>query len=111
MPIAPKTTESGRIIAKALMKSIQYDNGMVDRWNPERYPTNWVNRIGNAAELFFDKNPAVKLCDETIDEISTGEDGELTEKYGQLEGYKELNTVLNRFFDAPRPFATPQLVR
>lgn len=104
MPIAPKTTEVGRILAREFMKAIQYDNNMVDRWNPERYPTNWVNRIGNAAELFFDKNPDVKLCDETIDEISTGEEGEILEKYGKMEGFADLHKVLNRYFNAPRSY-------
>jgi hypothetical protein len=88
MPIYPKTTATGEIIAKAMMKAIQYDNGMVDRWNPERYPTNWVNRIGNIAELFFDDNVSVKLCDETIDQICAGEQGENETLYGGCKHWK-----------------------
>lgn len=86
------------IIAKELMREIMYDNGMVNRWNPEVYPKKCVDSISVAAGIFFEKNPDV-LTNEHINNICCGEYTENQEKYGILEGYSELDEALNKYFN------------
>ncbi len=88
-------------IAKSMMKEIMYDNGAVDINHPEKYPEKWVEKISIAAVLFFEANPKM-LTNEDIENICCGELGENQEKYGKLEGYKELDKVLNDYHD-PEP--------
>lgn len=85
-------------LAKRLMKEIMYDNGMVDRWNTEQYPQNWVDKIAGPADKFFNANPHC-YTDEDIENICAGEYGENQLLYSQLEGYAELEEVLNEYFD------------
>ncbi|MBB6236523.1 hypothetical protein HDC90_001135 [Pedobacter sp. AK013] len=90
--------EQSDIIAKQLMKEIMYDNGMVDRWHPEKYPTKWIDRISAPAGVFFDANPEI-LNNEDIDQMCCGELNENQTKYGSLVGYKELDEALNDYFN------------
>jgi hypothetical protein len=93
--------DNGHIeIARSLMKTIMYHNGAVDRWNPEKYPEKWVNKIAPVAGKFFDLHPEL-LTDENIECLSMGSpecDGTFAglENY---EGFQELNEVLNDYFD------------
>ena len=92
---------SGHIeIANSLMKEIMYSNGMVDRWRPEPkpYPKKWVNKIAPIAGKFFDLYPDL-LTDENISEMSDGDVDDNEKKYGGCKGWKELNEVLNDFFN------------
>ena len=85
-------------IAKSLMKEIMYDNGAVDRWHPEKYPKKWVNKIAPIAGRFFEHNPSY-LTNEHIMNICDGFLEENEKLYGNLVGYKELDKVLNEYFD------------
>lgn len=87
-------------IAHSLMKAIMYCNGMVDRFHPEPkpYPKKWINKIAPVAGKFFDLYPDL-LTNDNILEISDGFLEENEEKYGKLEGWKELNIALNDFFN------------
>jgi len=96
-----KEQDSGHIeIAHTLMKEIMYSNGMVNIYYPEPnpYPKKWINKIAPIAGKFFDLYPEL-LTNENVSEMSDGfvEDNE--EKYGKCEGWKELNDVLNEFFN------------
>lgn len=55
-------------------------------------------KIALAAGKFFDKYPEL-LDNEIVEEIAVGEEGEREEKYGKLEGWKELNEALAEFYD------------
>lgn len=85
-------------IAKSLMKEIMFDNGMVDRWHPEKYPERWVNKIAKSAGVFFDAHPEL-LTNEDIENICCGEMEENEQKYGSLPEYEQLNKDLNNYFD------------
>jgi hypothetical protein len=94
-----KEIDKGDIeIAKSLMKKIMYDNGAVDRWNPEKYPEKWVSKIAPIAGNFFEKNPEL-LTDENITVLACGSDSLVGfDGMENLEGFKELNDVLNDYF-------------
>lgn len=85
-------------IARSMIKEIMYDNNMVDRNNPEKYPKKHVEAIALAAGFFFEKNPTI-LTNAHIYEICTGEHGEVQDRYGSLEGYKELSDALDNYFN------------
>lgn len=98
-PVGFEYDQSYDNVARLMMEAMQYDNGMCDRYNRETYPDKWVELIRQAAEKFFQSNPEL-LNEETIEEIGTGgEESEMEEKYGHLEGWKELNRVLGHYFD------------
>jgi len=87
-------------IAKSLMKEIMYDNGAVDRWHPEHYSEKWINKIAPIAGNFFDKHPEL-LNDKNIETLALGSD-KCDETFDGLEnyyGFKELNDILNEYFD------------
>lgn len=77
-----------------------YCNGMVNRFYPEPkpYPKKWVNKIAPVAGKFFDLYPDL-LTNDNITEMADGGMEENEEKYGKLEGWKELNEALNDFFN------------
>lgn len=85
-------------IAKRLMEAIAYSNGAVDRWHPMEYPEKYLNEITIVAGRFFDKYPEL-LTDDDIMEMCDGEVTEVANKYGNLEGWSELNTALNNYFN------------
>ncbi len=85
-------------LAKSLMKEIMYDNGVVDRFHPEKYSRRWVNKIAPIAEYFFAKNPQV-LENEDINLICCGFQEDVDAKYGKMDGWNELNKVLNDYFN------------
>lgn len=85
-------------LAKRLIQEIMYCNGMVNRWEPETYPQEWVDKIAGPAAKFFGANPHC-YTDEDIENICDGEYGENQLLYSQLEGYAELDEVLNEYFN------------
>lgn len=89
---------NGKAIACVLMQNIMYDNGSVDRWNPEAYPIDAVNKIAPIARAFFLANPEL-LTVEVLDEIASGFHEDLEARFGSLTGYRELNNILNEWFD------------
>jgi hypothetical protein len=88
-------------IASELMKAILYDNGYVDRWHSEKsqFSKGWQNRIAPIAGKFFDLHPEL-LTDEVIENICCGFVEENKEAYGSLEGYAELDKILNEYFNS-----------
>lgn len=85
--------------AKRLMQEIMYCNGIVNRNEPEAYPTEWLDKISLPANKFFYLHPHLYNNDD-IQNICDGEQGENQELYGSLEGYKELDEVLNDYFES-----------
>ena len=87
-----------RDIAIKLMESIMYDNGWVNRLEPERFSPPWIKKIVAVAGPFFDRNPEL-VTDDILDEMGSGDYDEKQEKYGHLEGFAELDEVLNEYFE------------
>lgn len=89
---------SGKAIACLLMKNVMYDNGMVNRWEPEKYPLAVVQRIAAPAKAFFAVHPDL-LTVEHLDQIATGFEEDIAERYGKLPGFVELHNALNDWFN------------
>lgn len=89
---------TGKPIAVKLMHEIAFDNGFFNRWIPEEYDQKWIDKITPIALNFFAKNPTI-LTDEHIENICAGEDSEVEKAYGALEGFKELDAVLDEYFN------------
>lgn len=87
-----------REMAKELMSTIAHCNGAVDRWHPMKYPEKYVKLIAPACKKFFDNNPEL-WNDNGILNICDGEIEENKKLYGNLVGYKELDEVLNEYFN------------
>jgi len=85
-------------LAVKFMKEIMYDNGMVNRLEPERYEVKYINHIAIPAGTFFQANPDLPI-DETINEIATMEYVEMMNKYSYLNGFESLNEALEDFFN------------
>ena len=98
-PIDFKYDQSYENVAKLMMEAIQYDNGMCNRWEREKYPEKWVELIRQSVETFFKANPQY-LNEEDIERIGMGgEESEDEDEFGKLEGWEELNRVLGHYFD------------
>lgn len=98
-PIGFEYDQSYDNVARLMMEAIQYDNGMCNRYEREKYPAKWVELIKQSAEKFFTANPQY-LNEKDIERIGLGgEESEAEEEFGHLEGYRELNRVLNHYFD------------
>lgn len=96
-----KTDVGHQITARKLMHIMLYDNGAVNRFEPDgkyKYPKKIFDAITEACELFFDAHPEF-LTDEDLDNIAAGEETENEEKYGIFPEYKLLNDVLNDYFE------------
>ena len=92
-------TTNKRKIAKMFMKHIQYDNGTVNCLEDETYPEEWTGKIAESLIDFFYHNPEL-LDEKVVEEIALGSaDGSMRKKYGMLNGFKELDEVLNEYFD------------
>lgn len=92
-PVSFQYDQSYENVAKLMMEAIQYDSGAVTLWNPETYPSEWVDAISQAAENFFKANPEY-FKEESIERIGLGED---SEECDELEGFQKLNQVLNDY--------------
>lgn len=98
-PIGFEYDQNYENVARLMMEAMQYENGMCNRYERESYPEKWVALISQACEKFFQSNPEL-LTEDNIDEIGRGgEETEMEEKYSNLEGWEELNRVLNHYFD------------
>lgn len=93
-----EVSEEEKELAISLLKEIAYDNGFFNRYFPETYQAKWINLIGPKAKHFFDSNLDL-LNDEVVEDICAGEQGEVDEKYGELEGYRELKESLDNYFN------------
>lgn len=89
-------------VAKLIMRECQYENGMVDRYSPEKYPEKWVALIRQSAELFFKYNPQF-LSEKYIEIIGKGLiEGDEENNQGissELAGWDELNRVISHYAD------------
>jgi hypothetical protein len=84
-----------------MMVNIVYDNGMVNRLDPERantYPINHLRAIAISAGKYFDSHPEL-LTNENLDEICCGEESEAQTKFGFHPEYQAMSDALNNFFD------------
>lgn len=98
-PVEFKYDQSYDNVARIMMEDIQYDNGMCNRYEREKYPAKWVELIKQSAEKFFTANPQYFNSND-IYRIGLGEEeSEAEEEFGHLEGYRELNRVLNHYLD------------
>jgi hypothetical protein len=89
-----------RKIAKLLMFYIQQDNGCINRQEGNgKYPEEWIIAIAEPAKKFFTHNDQL-LDEKIIEEIAIGaEDGAMRKKYAVLHGFKQLDEVLNKYYD------------
>lgn len=97
----PPIGEDWDVIAKHLMAVIIYDNGGINRFQPEieaMYPIDDVDRISIAAKNFFSVHPEF-FNKEDMESICDGEETENEEKYGIYPEYQGLNDALNQFFN------------
>lgn len=92
------TYEDCVIIANRMMENIAYDNGAVNRFNEMKYNKRWANKIASKIHIFFNLNPQY-MNDEDIEQICNGCNEDNQEKFSKLKGYKELDKVLNEYFE------------
>lgn len=96
-----ETDKGHEVTARQLMHNILYDNGAVNRWEPEtlkRYPEKHFKAITAACENFFDAHPEF-LTDEDLENIAAGELEENKLKYGIHPEYAALDDALNEYFE------------
>lgn len=88
-------------IAKLMMRAIQYENGMVNRYEPETFPQKWVDMITLDLNYFFMHNPSLyPLSNEMLEAIANySEDEDEENLLMHLEGFDRLNNTLNFYFD------------
>ena len=88
-------------IARQIMQAIIYDNGFVDRYNPEAealYPMESLNAIKEASRIFF-SNHINYLTIKDINTIAIGCHDEIVAEYGRFSEYKELETTINDWYE------------
>jgi len=85
------------VVAKHIMELIQLDNGY-GHVEGISFPAKWVNKISAKCEIFFENNPD-KFNDEFIDEYGVGGDEGEKEIFMGLVGFKELDELLDKYFD------------
>ena len=89
-------------ISKSLMLELLYENGYIDRENPEskQVSQKWLAKIAPIAGEFFDKHPDL-LTDENIEIMANGgEIGDPNEAFKEYPDIKPLMDILNEYFDA-----------
>ena len=89
------------IIARKLMQIMLYDNGAVNRFEPEtekRYKPKHLKEITRCCHTFFSAHPEF-VTDDDLDNMGAGELEENKEKYGIFPEYKELDKALNAYFE------------
>ena len=85
-------------IAIDLMRNMQYDNGCININEPEKeLPILHLDRIAKSCMIFFGDNPYL-IDDEVIEEIAYGEWTQNQLNFSHLNGYKELEYSLEKFF-------------
>ena len=98
-----KTDIGHQITARKLMELMLYDNGCVYREGGSsdklsRYPKKHFDAITKACDTFFTNHPEF-LTDEDLENITTGEHGEVQDKYGAYPEYKALDEALFEYFE------------
>lgn len=89
---------SNREIAAKLMKTIMYDNGVVNRLHPEVYSLKHVEIIANEVEKCLAANENLEFDEEVIECLCTGEDSEMQALVDSYDSLKPLHDALNNFF-------------
>ena len=95
-PVDFEYDQSYENVALLMMRAIQYDNGMCNRFERRGHPEEWVELIRQSAETFFKANPRY-MNQEDIERI--GMRGENEDEFEGLEGWRELRRALNQYFD------------
>lgn len=93
------TKDKCKEFAKKMMDDIAFDNGAVDSKHQMKYPQKKVDEIANKSYVFFNENPSL-ATDKVMEEICIGCWEDNQEKYGKKKGYKELDAVLDKYFDS-----------
>jgi hypothetical protein len=91
--------EASLKIAEEFMKAIQYDAGAINYQEEEKYPEQWLKAIAFDVCNLMLLNPDLDLDEDTIDDIVEGEETEVQEKYGSLEGFKVLHDTISAYFN------------
>lgn len=89
------------IIARELMKIMLYDNGAVNRWEPEtekRYKKSHLKAITNGCEDFFSLHPEL-VTDDHLNNIGAGMEEENDDLYRIYPEFKNLDIALNKYFE------------
>lgn len=90
-----------QITARKLMHIMLYDNGAVNRFEPDktrRYPKPIFDEIIQACSTLFDKHPDL-LTDDNLEMIAAGCEDDVKEIFDTIPEYEALNEVLNRYFE------------
>ena len=91
--------DNGHIeISKEIMLNIACSNGWVNRFEPVKFNKKWIDKIALKAGVFFDRYPNL-LNDDVLSEMCDGEIGEVEEKFGSLDGFKELREIIGKYFE------------
>ncbi len=86
-------------IAIQLIRNMQYDNGCININEPEKkLPIKHLDKITKACTIFFGSDTSL-IDDAVLEDISCGDYDDNQLKYSHLNGYKELNSALGKFFD------------
>lgn len=93
------TKEKCKEFAEKMMDDIAFDNGAVDNKHSMKYPQKTVNEIADKSYIFFNENPKM-ATDKNMEEICVGCWKDNQKKYGKMKGYKELDKVLDKYFDS-----------
>lgn len=86
-------------IAIKLMKTIMYDNGVVNRLHPEVYNLKHVSIIAKEVEKCLAVNKNLEFDDEVIECLCTGEDSEMQALVDSYDSLKPLHDALSDFFN------------
>ena len=96
------STDTGhQITARRLMHIMLYDNGAVNRLepdNPSKYPKKNFDAITSACEVYFENHPEL-LTDHNLEEMAAGEYEKNQAKFGVYPEYAALDKALNEYFD------------
>lgn len=88
-------------IARTMMSLIAQDNGANNsaelKSEREKQPLKHVMKITSACRIFFSDESLIS--DDIIENICCGEQSEVNEIYGSINGFKELQEAINKYFD------------
>lgn len=81
------------------MREILYDNGAVSRKEKEFVDDAWLDKVADKLEVVILNNDDIANVDVLCSDLATGEMCEVNENYAHLQGFSELNKVLNDYFE------------
>ena len=84
-------------LGMAAMLEIMLSKGMHTSLTPFVYSAKHLNKIADKIEYFFKYNPEINEK-EFLSDIC-GDEDEMNEKYGKLEGYSDLSKAFENYFN------------